>query len=275
MLRNVKDLQGYAIRATDGLIGKVDDFYFDDEAWTVRYLVVDTGDWLSGRKVLISPIAFGHTDWLARTFSVSLTQEQVRNSPDIDTRKPVSRQHEANYLEYYGYPDYWSGAGLWGMGSYPGSLTAQDRIEAELKAHGTRATQPPDDCHLRSSRAITGYHIHASDGDIGHVTDLLVDDHSWAIRYLIANTSNWWGGHHVLIAPAWIAGVSWAAAHVSVGVSREVVKHAPPYDADAELDRQQEEAIFEHYGHPGYWTATSMEAKVQLSPDGPTIARYL
>jgi hypothetical protein len=128
---------------------------------------------------------------------------------------------------------------------------------------------------LRSSRAVTGYHIHATDGDIGHVSDLLVDDYSWAIRYLIANTSNWWGGHHVLIAPAWITDVSWAAAKVSVGVSREIVKHAPLYDVAAELSRQQEEGIFEHYGRPGYWTATSMEARVQLSPDGPSIAKYL
>jgi hypothetical protein len=163
-----------------------------------------------------------------------------------------------NYLKYYGYPDYWGGAGLWGMGDYPGSMTAQDRIEADLKAHGTRSTQRPDDGHLRSGRAITGYHMHATDGDIGHVTDLLVDDHSWAVRYLIANTSNWWGGHDVLIAPSWITDVSWAEANVSVGVSREIVKHAPPYDAAAALDRQQEESIFDHYGRPGYWTATSL-----------------
>jgi uncharacterized protein YrrD len=246
MLRNVKDLRGYAIRATDGVIGRVDDFYFDDEGWAIRYLVVDTGSWLSGRKVLISPIAIGSPDWTARSLPVSLTKVQVEHSPDIDTRKPVSRQHEAEYFGYYGYPYYWGGAGLWGMGAYPGSLTTEGRIEAELKAHRTHMARAPDDCHLRSSNAVTGHHIEATDGDIGHVQDLLVDDYTWAIRYLIVDTSNWWGGHQVLVAPQWIEDVSWSEAKVSVGLTRQAVKDAPPYDPAAQLDRQAEQSIHEH-----------------------------
>ena len=174
MLRNIKNLRGYVIRAIDGTIGKVDDFYFDDEDWGIRYLVVDTGSWLSGRKVLISPVTVGHAGWMARRLPVALTRAQVEHSPDIDTRKPVSRQHEAQYLGYYGYPNYWGGAGLWGMGAYPGSLTAQGRVEQDLRDHGNLAT--PDDCHLRSSNAVVGHHIRATDGDIGHLEDLLVDD---------------------------------------------------------------------------------------------------
>jgi hypothetical protein len=181
MLRKLTDLQGYAIRATDDFIGTVSDFYFDDDDWGVRYLIVDTGKWLSGRKVLISPLAIGPPDWTTR----GLTKAQVERSPDIDTRKPVSRQHEAEYFRYYGYPYYWSGAGLWGMGGYPGSLTTQGRITEDVKAHATHATPAPDDCHLRSSKAVIGYHIKATDGDIGHLEDLLVDDYTWAIRYLI------------------------------------------------------------------------------------------
>jgi sporulation protein YlmC with PRC-barrel domain len=252
MLRNVKDLRGYAIRATDGIIGKVDDFYFDDEDWGVRYLVVDTGSWLSGRKVLISPIAVGHAGWMARRLPVALTRAQVEHSPDIDTRKPVSRQHEAQYFGYYGYPYYWGGAGLWGMGAYPGSLTTQGRVEQGLKAHGAHTT--PDDCHLRSSNAIIGHHIAATDGDIGHLEDLLVDDHTWAIRYLVVNTSNWWRGHRVLVAPEWIRDVSWSETKVSVDLTRQDVKDAPPYDPAAELDRQRDQAVDEHYGRPRYWT---------------------
>ena len=207
MLRNVKDLRGYAIRATDGVIGHVDDFYFDDEAWAIRYLVVETGRWLPDRQVLISPISIGHPDWSAQLLPVSLTKAQVKGSPDIDTNKPVSRQREAMYHSYFGYPYYWGGAGLWGMGAYPGSLTAEDAIEAELKARRSAAIQPSDDCHLRSCKDLVGHHIAASDGDIGHVQDVLVDDHTWAIRYLIVNTSNWWGEHQVLIAPPWIESV--------------------------------------------------------------------
>jgi len=119
MLRNITELRGYAILATDGHIGTVDDFYFDDEDWAIRYLVVDTGGWLSGRKVLISPLSLGHPDFVGRLLPVSLTKSQVEHSPDIDTRKPVSRQHEAELFEYYGYPYYWGGAGLWGWVRIP------------------------------------------------------------------------------------------------------------------------------------------------------------
>lgn len=254
MLRNLKALRGYAIRATDGVIGEVDDFYFDDEDWGIRYLVVDTGTWLSGRKVLISPIALGSPDWMIQELPVSLTKRQVEHSPDIDTKKPVSRQQEAQYFGYYGYPYYWGGAGLWGMGAYPGSLTAEGRIEEDLKIHGSGASPLRDDCHLRSGNSVLGHHIEATDGDIGHLEDLIVDDYTWAIRYLVVDTSNWWGGHHVLVAPQWIENVSWIDAKVAVDLSRQAVKDAPPYNSALQLDRQREQAMHEHYGRPGYWT---------------------
>lgn len=238
MLRNVKDLRGYAIRGTDGVIGTVDDFYFDDEDWGIRYLVVNTGSWLSGRKVLISPIALGHPGWMARQLAVALTRAQVERSPDIDTRKPVSRQCEAESLRYYGYPYYWGGAGLWGMGAYPGSLTTEGRIEEELRTQRTHSTSTSADCHLRSSNAVIGYHIEATDGDIGHVEDLVVDDYTWAITYLIVTTSNWWGGHRVLVAPRWIKDMSWLEAKVSVDRTRQGVYDSPPYESIAQLDRQ-------------------------------------
>jgi len=259
MLRNVKDLRGYTILATDGAIGEVDDLYFDDDRWAIRYLVVDTGSWLAARKVLISPVAIGRPDWMAQQLPVSLTKAQVERSPDIDTKRPVSRQHETEYLGYYGYPDYWGGAGLWGMGAYPGSLTTEGRFDEAIKARGTSAAHTPDDCHLRSCRAVTGYHIHATDGDIGHVKDLLVDDRTWAIRYLIVDTSNWWGGHDVLVAPQWIEAVSWRDAKVSVDLTRQAVKDAPPYDSAAQLDREQEQAMHEHYGRPAYWTTEASQ----------------
>jgi hypothetical protein len=254
MLRNVKDLRGYAIRATDGVIGEVDDLYFDDEDWVIRYFVVDTGSWLSGRNVLISPLAIGHPDLMDQRLPVALTKAQVEHSPDIDTRKPVSRQHEAEYCGYYAYPYYWGGVGLWGMGAYPGSLTTERRIEEAMRSGQTSATHPADDGHLRSCRAVIGYHLHATDGDIGHVEDLLVDDHTWAIRYLVVNTSNWWGGHQVLIGPRWIEALSWLDAKVSVDVTRQAIKAAPPYDSAAQFDREQEQGMYEHYGRPGYWT---------------------
>jgi len=252
MIRNVKDLQGYALRATDGVIGKVEDFYSDDEDWGIRYLVVETGTWLSGRKVLISPMSIGHAGWMGRQLPVALTRTQVEHSPDIDTRMPVSRQHEAEYSTYYGYPFYWGGAGLWGMGAYPGNLTTQGGIEEALKTHGTHGTPSADDCHLRSSNTVIGYHIEATDGDIGHLEDLLVDDYTWAIRYLIVNTSNWWGGRRVLVAPECIDNVSWSEAKVSVNLTRQAIKDAPPHDSAAQLDRRGEEELYDQSSRPGY-----------------------
>ena len=244
MLRSMNDLEGYAIRATDGTIGHVKDFYFDDQAWVIRYLVVDTGTWLSSRKVLISPIAIGHPDWTEKVLPVSITKEQVKNSPDIDTEKPVSRQHEIDYFGYYGYPFYWGGAGIWGGGIYP-NMMMPDYVGFESKPFGEgpgadeayaradTAQHQHDDPHLRSCKEIMDYHIEATDGDVGHVQGMLVDEETWAIQYLIVNTSNWWLGHQVLIAPHWIKDVSWSDATVSLNLTRQAVKEAPLYDSAA------------------------------------------
>ena len=262
MLRNLKDLENYKISATDGEIGHVKDFYFEDDAWAVRYFVVDAGTWLSSRKVLISPISVHHPDWQAQTLPVSITKEQVKNSPNIDTDKPVSRQNEVEYLGHYGYPYYWGGMGLWGEGLYPYAMApgyaddGVDRIEREqaLEAYlrDERARHRNDNPHLASYNTVTGYHLHANDGDIGHVSGFLVDDQTWAIRYLVIDTSNWWVGHKVLIAPQWIKSVNWSDKTVSVDLSRESIKTAPPYDAVLNWSDDQAVKLSEHYRRSNY-----------------------
>ncbi len=247
MLHNIKELEGCAIHATNGEIGRVRDCYFDDQTWVVRYLVVEAGSWLASRKVLISPIAVVRPDWAGKRLPVAITKEQVRNSPDFDTDKPVSRQSEASHLSFYGFADYWSGAGIWGDGMYPGMLLSgypvatpmPQKAELEMEEAYARAEEglhANDDPHLRSCNAVTGYHIHASDGDIGHVQGMLVDQDTWAIRYFVVDTSNWWLGHQVLIAPQWIHNVSWAEATVLLNVSRQAVKASPPYDPEEPLE---------------------------------------
>lgn len=264
MLRSMNDLENYTIHATDGAIGHVTDFYFDDEKWVIRYLVVDTGTWLASRKVLISPVAIGNPDWAGKTLPLSITKEQVKNSPDIDTAKPVSRQHEIRYLYYYGYPFYWHGTGLWGTGTYPNmgmqgyaNLVSPSGVEEtdleKIHAEAAAVDDQGDDPHLRSCKAVIDYHIQATDGDVGHVQGMLVDEETWAMRYLIVNTSNWWLGHLVLVAPQWIQGVSWSDHAVSINLTRQSIKDAPVYDPAISLDREQEMNIFKHYGHPGYW----------------------
>jgi hypothetical protein len=250
MLRTMKDMEGYTVSATDGSIGRVTDFYFDDDKWVIRYLIVAIGDHLPRRMVLISPIAIGQPNWSEKILPVALTRQQVKNSPDIDTDKPVSRQQEMGYLGYFGYGTYWGGGGLWGAGIYPDILQAGLQ---KMEASSNNGESHHEDPHLRSGNAIMRYYVHASDGDIGHVQGLLVDEKSWAIRYLIVNTSNWWLGHQVLIAPKWIDDVSWTESTVSVGLTRQAVKNAPHYDPIGTLDREQEADIHEHYGRHGYW----------------------
>ncbi len=275
MLRSMNDLEDYAIHATDGIIGHVKDFYFDDQAWVIRYLVVETGAWLSSRKVLISPVAIGRPNWTEKTLPVSITKEQVKNSPDIDTEKPVSRQHEIQYAGYYGYPYYWGGAGIWGMGAYPymmmpgyaGGVSIPQSVQSEAEktyAQAEAVRHQDDDPHLRSCKAVTSYSIQATDGDIGHVQGLLVEEETWAIRYIVVDTSNWWLGHKVIIAPQWIQNVGWAEAAVSVSLTRQAVKDAPPYDSAVQLDREQETGIYKHYGRPGYW-AGETKRKAEIS----------
>lgn len=262
MLRSMSELKDFEIEATDGDLGRVKDFYFDDAAWVVRYLVVDTGGWLSSRKVLISPIAIGKPDWRNKKLPVSITQEQVKNCPPIDTEKPVSRQHEIEYSGYYGFPYYWGGGGLWGGGLYPNLMLpgysgfgSPEASRLERQAAYARAETQSDDAdpHLRSCEAVIGHHIHASDGEIGHVQGMLVDEETWAIRYLIVDTSNWWFGHQVLIAPQWIQAVNWADETVSVDLTQQAVKDAPAYDPTTPLDRQREIDVHAHYGRAGYW----------------------
>lgn len=262
MLTNLQDLQGYAIRATDGDIGTVRDFYFDDERWTVRYLVVESGTWLASRKVLITPFSLAAPNREDKVLPASITQAQVRGSPDIDTDQPVSRQHEADYLGYYGYPVYWGGPGLWGGEPFPGMMSGLEFVglpagvdpETERAVAAASARRHAhDDPHLRSCKNVQGYHLRASDGEIGHVAGYIVDDKTWTIRYLVADTSNWWIGKKVLIAPQWISSVNWEDSTVAVDLTQQAVKSAPAYDPDAMPTREQEAGIYQHYERPGYW----------------------
>ena len=269
MLRSMKDMEGYTIGAADGIVGRVRDFYFDDAAWVIRYLVVGAGEGLPQRKVLISPISIGRPNWSERILPTSLTMAQVENSPDIDTDKPVSRQHEMGYLGYYGYGNYWGGGGLWGAGFYPdvlqaGLLASSAAGQSQLRETRTDAAlHQHNDPHLRSGNAVMRYYVHASDGDIGHVQGFLVDEASWAIRYIIVNTSNWWLGHHVIVAPDWIDQVDWPESKVLLNLSRQAVQDSPPYDPAMPLNREQEASIFTHYGHEGYWPRETKLAESQ------------
>lgn len=249
MLYRMEKLLGMALGAVDGVIGKVTDVYFDDRQWAARYLVVDAGDWLKGRKVLISPVSVEHIDWGSRTLRVTLTRSQVRNSPDIDTDQPVSRQHEAAFLDYYDYPEYFSGGLLWGSTSWPlRPGTPATRASADSGARSS------PDIHLRSLKEVIGYHLQATDEPIGHVQDFMIDEGSWALHYLVVATGHWGFGKSVLIPPPWISEIDWQDRRVYVDVSRDRIRSAPEYDPAALLSRDYETALYGHYDRPGYWS---------------------
>ena len=248
MLRELNEITGNVLEAEDGEIGRCKDFLFDDELWTIRYMVADTGKWLPGRKVLISPISLGEPDWNSRLFPLKLTKEQIENSPSLDSDAPVSRQFESKWFGYYGYPYYWGGAGVWGMEPYPGPLFSRKRENAEM---GPDAAEG-DPC-LRSAIEVSGYHIRATDDEIGHVQDFILDDETWTIRYMVVDTRNWLPGRKVLVAPVWINSVDWAENRVNIDLATEVVKNSPEYDPSAPVNHEYEVRLYDFYGRPKYW----------------------
>ena len=254
MFYRAKALNRYKLASLDGDIGKVKDFYFDDQHWAIRYLVADTGEWLMGRQVLISPYALFGALKPEQRIAVNLTTKQIENCPPLYSDKPVSQQFEADYNRYYGWPIYWSGPNLWGSypymwGSNPYALR-DDETETEL-SRDKEAWDP----HLRSIQEVTGYHVHAVDGEIGHIDDFIVDDETWAIRYLVVDTRNWWPGQRVLVSIRWIERVSWEDSKVFVNVTRQAVKDAPEYSDETVLTRDYERAVDRNYHQArGHWT---------------------
>jgi hypothetical protein len=252
MLTNATFLTDLTIHATDGEIGSVKEFYFDDETWGIRYLVVKTGGWFSGKEVLISPISIKTVDWTAKLAYVGLTMKQVENSPGMETHKPISRQYEAEYSSYYGYNNYWGGPYLWGPGYYPAYLAIPPTAWSKARIHAESM-----DSHLRSSQAVTGYHVEAKDGEIGHVDGFVIDDQYWSVRYVEVATRNWLPGKKVLVSPAWIDRVSWLESKIFMSLFRQAIEDAPEYLLDRPISREYENKLYFHYGRPPYWEGES------------------
>jgi len=231
MLQSIKQLVGHKLGASDGEIGHVKDFYFDDRNWVVRYLVADTGSWLPGRRVLLSPHAFGSLDQAENLLRVNLTRKQIEESPSIELHKPVSRQYEEEYYRYYGWPFYWQGDGLWGMSGFPIlELPAKPFLSESATASGPQLEGP--DAHLRSTHAVDGYHLQASDGLMGHVCDFMIDAQSWAIRHLVIKTGHRFSGKEVEVPTIKVERISWDESKVFVNVSKEAVEQSPPHHLD-------------------------------------------
>lgn len=253
MLSKAKTLEGYKLANLDETIGTVKGFYFDDHYWTIRYLVADTGNWLTGRQVLISPYALAAVVKEQHHITINLTKQQIESSPSLSSDKPVSRQFELDYYGYYGLPRYWSSSSMWG--AYPYPYLEPDRE----KWPETNPEEKGWDPHLRSTREVTGYHIQATDGGLGHIEDFIIDEQTWAIRYLIVDTRNWLPGRKILLSPQWIDRVSWSESKVFVNLPRETIKQAPDYTEESLRSRDYETRLHQHYNRPGYWESTAKE----------------
>jgi len=219
-LESTKELLGNKLAALDGDIGHLSDFYFDDAIWVIRYAVADTGDWLTGRLVLLSPHAFGKLDQREKTLYINLRKMQIQDSPSIESHKPVSRQYEVEYYRYYDWPAYWAGDAMWGMGGYPVLVPPlQDELETR------RLYYHRDDKHLQSAREVAGYPIEATDGKIGHVTGFLVDDRSWAIRELVVEAGHWYSGKEIRIPASKVERISYKESKVIVSLTKADIQN--------------------------------------------------
>jgi sporulation protein YlmC with PRC-barrel domain len=257
MLRRLEEMLGADVVANDGSVGTLHDVLMDDETWTVRYVAVDTGLWL-GRVVLVSPVSIEWPDWQGRTIPLTLTRAEIENSPDLLSRPRFTREEEREFAEYYGYPFYWGGPSLWGWADRPAALTAAppngyvpptplDAADAEAAEADLMTTS------IYSGKEIRGYHIHALDGEIGHVDDFIVDESSWSVRYLQIDTSNWIGGKTVLLAARWIRRIDPADGKIHVDVTMDRIQNGPAFDPGKPIDRTFEERLHQHYGLPAYW----------------------
>lgn len=252
MLRSLKDLENYTLFATDGEIGTVVGFLLDDESWTIRYLVAEANGRSGARDVLISPISFRKADWETRCFRLALTTETVRRSPVIDMNEPVSRQHEIAYFRYFGYACYWGGSSLWGAGTHP-ALLAVGRWDEAAAGPGAGPDDRAGDRRLRSAGEVRGYHVQGLDDAIGHIDDFIVDDETWAVRYLVVETGSWWPGRRVLVEPRWARQVSWEEGRIHFDLSRQAIRDSPTWDGIDAVNRQYELQLHDYYGRPVYW----------------------
>lgn len=250
MLLSTKHLTGFKIEAKDGEIGDVHSFLIDDQSWIVRYIVVDTGTWLPGRKVLIAPSAAESPNGAAKSLPLHLTKKQVEESPEMDTDMPVSRSQEIKLHQHYQWIPYWASAATpLGPGYVPPPATLGKEIEDSSNAEEVENADP----HLRSTKEIIGYAIHASDGKIGHLADFIVDSSDWVIRYFIVDTGSWLSGKKVIISPGWIQDISWTESAVALSMTSAEIKGSPEYDHSIPINMEYEARLYDYYGRPKYW----------------------
>lgn len=236
MLHAIKDIENFKLKNKNQDLGHIKDFYIDDLSWVTRYIVVDTGSWLTGKKVLISPHSLKKPNFLDNVIYTDLTQEQIKGSPHISEKEPVSRQHEIDLRKYYGWPAYWSMTT-----SMQGIL---DDIKKEIEAEESKEKDP----HLRSIRELRGYDVQAIDGDVGIVDSFIIDDDKWVIKYIVFDARKWlhWlpGGKYFLFAPEWTKDIKWDNSKIIVNLDRDTIENGPEFTSAKDIDSQFENKLY-------------------------------
>lgn len=248
MLRSTDELIGYRLHTTDDTLGKCRDLLFDDRWWTIRHILANTGTWLSGRRVLVSPPMILKPDWESKNIFLKVSKETVEHCPSPMEDEPVSREHERKMALYYGYPNYWAGEGLWGPAPTP---AAAELLAAKVRENGQ--DQPPveESNHLRSFKEIKRYRIRCLDGDIGHVDDFILDDETWALRHVVVDTGNWLsGGKKVLLSLDWADAVSWSDRSLGMDLSQQQIENGPEFDPEKPVNAEVETRLYDYYGRP-------------------------
>ena len=242
MFRSTNELKGYKVLATDGDCGTVQDFLFDDVSHIMRYLVVNTGGWLTDRQVLISPVAIEQPDLDSFELPTVLSKANIESAPAVDTEQPVSRQYETALASFYNWPVYWGSSLSPVMNRPTASVELEERVAAR-----------DGDPHLRSVNEVTGYEIQCMEDTIGHVEDMIVDTESWSLRYLVIDTRNWLPGKKVIIAFDWLTHFTWEDHKAHLDLTRSQVENAPSYDPRLPVNRAYETQLYDFYGRPTYW----------------------
>lgn len=249
MLDTATSLLRYKLSSRDGDVGPVSEFYFDDRHWVIRYLVADTGHWMAGRQVLISPYALETVSRERHRIVLGLTRRQIEDGPSLRLNESVSPQFEEAYYGFHGWPQYWRGPYSWGCSPH---------VERDRKRwHAATAEEQSWERHLRNTGEVRGCYIQATDGELGHVDDFVIDEDTWAIRYLIINAQSWCPGKRVLMSPQWIQRVSWGASEMFVDLPRVAIKQSPEYSDRLLLSRDYEDRLHHHYDRRGYWADES------------------
>jgi hypothetical protein len=246
MLIEASELISYAIEAEDGDLGRCKDILVDDRSWNIRYLVGDTRKWLPGRKVLLPPSKVKEPDFSLRKLPLVLNKEQVKASPPLEEKAPVSRQYEIMWFDYYGISHYWLEEDKIGMTENPTAIPI-------AKRESSTAGEAQEEIHLLSVKEIMGRGIAATDGDIGHVADFLADVRAWKLRYVIVDTRNWLPGRQVCISVSCVEWMDQMKEKVGIGLSREKIKESPEYNPVMPMTEAYQVVLHDYYGWPKYW----------------------